>query len=115
MRLRVQNIPESLTVAELQAVFEPYGEVLWVEISVDEVSGDPRGFAFLEIRSQRDAEAAISAVNGRQIQDHTLVVSSADTGAEPGPGSKSDSQSRRHDSRRKGGRRGGKFQGGWGF
>jgi cold-inducible RNA-binding protein len=115
MRLRVQNIPPSMTDDDLRALFEPYGEVLWVELSVDEVSGQPRGFAFLEIRSRSDAEAAVAAVNGRQIQDHTLSVTPADTGAEPGPGSKSDSQSRRHDSRRKGGRRGGKFQGGWGF
>jgi cold-inducible RNA-binding protein len=115
MRLRVQDIPTSINADELQALFEPFGEVLWVEIAYDEISRRPLGHAFIEIRSEADALAAIHAVNGRQMGDHTLTVTPADGGSQVDSGHKSDAQTRRYDSRRRGGRRGGKFQGGWGF
>jgi hypothetical protein len=50
MRLRVQDIPTSINADELQALFEPFGEVLWVEIAYDEISRRPLGHAFIEIR-----------------------------------------------------------------
>lgn len=77
-RVYVGNLPFDASEQQLRALFEEGGrEVLEVKIVVDRDTGRPRGFAFVDMGSDRDAQAAISALNGRDFGGRTLTVSEA--------------------------------------
>src|SRR4029450_10204540 len=65
-RLYVGNIPYQTSEAQLRALFEEGGgEVSEVKIVPDRETGRPRGFAFVELASDAQAEAAVGALNGK--------------------------------------------------
>ena len=74
-KLFVGNLSYRTTDAELQELFAQYGTVVSVAIPQDRETGRPRGFAFVEMGSQADAEAAIKALNGRDVDGRALAVS----------------------------------------
>src|SRR5262245_24578571 len=62
---------------ELMAVFSQYGNVERVHIVTDRDSGQSRGFAFVEMTERRDAESAIAALNGAELNGRAINVNEA--------------------------------------
>ncbi|MCJ7642229.1 MAG: RNA-binding protein [Desulfobacterales bacterium] len=76
-KLYVGNLPFGASEADLKKLFSEVGEVQSVKIVTDAYSGRPRGFGFVEMASQADAEKAILQVNGKTFIDRTLIVNEA--------------------------------------
>jgi cold-inducible RNA-binding protein len=77
-RLYVGNLPFDTDESQLRALFQEGGrQVSEVKIITDRDTGRPRGFAFVEMGSQADAEAAVSALNGREFGGRALTVNEA--------------------------------------
>ena len=74
MKIYVGNLSYDVTEDEITAEFGTYGNVESVAIPSDRVSGRPRGFAFVEMASKTEAEAAIAGLNGKMLKDRTIVV-----------------------------------------
>jgi len=74
MKIYVGNLPFDVTEDELTAEFGAYGKVESVAIPTDRLGGRPRGFAFVEMASKSEAEAAITGLNGKTLKDRTIVV-----------------------------------------
>ena len=74
MKLYVGNLAYDVTEDELAAEFGTYGKVESVAVPSDKLSGRPRGFAFVEMASKSEAEAAITGLNGKSLKDRTIVV-----------------------------------------
>ena len=75
--LFVGNLDSEVTHEDLRRLFEAYGQVVQVHIIVDRDTGLPRGFAFVEMTSDAEAEKAIKALNGSMLKDRTLEVNYA--------------------------------------
>lgn len=77
-RLYVGNLPFDVDESQLRTLFQEGGRgVSEVKIVMDRETGRPRGFAFVEMVSQPDAQAAITAMNGREVGGRTLTVNEA--------------------------------------
>lgn len=75
--LFVGNMSFQTTESELQALFEPFGEVTRVQVMTDRDTGRARGFAFVEMANDEDAAKAIAALNGKEVGGRTLNVNEA--------------------------------------
>lgn len=73
----VGNLSYQTTQDDLQAAFSAYGNVERVNIITDRDTGQPRGFAFVEMSESRDAETAISQLNGAELNGRTMNVNEA--------------------------------------
>jgi RNA recognition motif-containing protein len=73
----VGNLSYQTTQDDLNAAFAAYGAVERVTIVTDRDTGQPRGFAFVEMTEKRDAETAISQLNGAEINGRALNVNEA--------------------------------------
>ena len=73
----VGNLSYQTTQSELQAAFSFYGNVERVSIVTDRDSGQPRGFAFVEMTDRAAAETAISKLNGTDMNGRALNVNEA--------------------------------------
>ena len=73
----VGNLSFDTTKEELQAAFANFGTVEKVDIVRDRDSGQPRGFAFVEMSDRSAAEAAISRLNGTEMNGRALNVNEA--------------------------------------
>src|SRR5262249_38603009 len=77
-RLYVGNLSFNTTEASLRAAFEQGGrKVADVKIVTDRDTGQPRGFAFVEMASPSDAQAAMAQWNGNELDGRTLKVNEA--------------------------------------
>ena len=87
-KLYVGNLPYNVTEDRLQQHFAQHGSVLSARIITDKFSGRSKGFGFVEMSSDQDAEKAISALNGTDFEGRNIVVSEARPQAprEPRPG-----------------------------
>ena len=81
------NLAYDVTEDELAAEFGTFGKVESVVIPADKISGRPRGFAFVEMASKSEAEAAITELNGKTLKDRTIVVNESRPRAENRGGS----------------------------
>ena len=77
LKLYVGNLPFGASEEDLRKLFSEAGAVQSVKIVTDSYSGRSRGFGFVEMASQAEAEKAISLVNGKTFMDRTLIVSEA--------------------------------------
>ncbi|MES1261133.1 MAG: RNA-binding protein [Acidobacteriota bacterium] len=84
--LFVGNLSFKTTQDELLAAFSQYGNVERVNIVTDRETGQPRGFAFVEMTEKRDAETAISQLNGADLNGRTMNVNEARPKPEGGRG-----------------------------
>jgi RNA recognition motif-containing protein len=75
-KLYVGNLPYSATEDELRDLFEPHGNVTSVSVITDRETGQPRGFAFVEMDDE-GADAAISALEQTQFGGRSLRVNEA--------------------------------------
>jgi len=76
-KLYVGNLPFSTNDAELRSMFEAHGEVSSAQIVMDRETGRPRGFGFVEMSNDAEADAAIAAMNGQQSGGRAIVVNEA--------------------------------------
>jgi RNA recognition motif-containing protein len=77
VNIYVGNLSFETTETELEAAFAAYGAVRSARIPSDRDTGRPRGFGFVEMDNQAEAQAAISALNGTQLGGRTLTVNEA--------------------------------------
>jgi len=77
MNIYVGNLPYSVTEEELNELFAEYGEVSAVNMITDKYSGQSKGFAFVEMPTQADAEEAIKGLNHSLLKDRNLKVNQA--------------------------------------
>jgi len=85
--LYVGNLPHTTTEAELRSVFQPHGEVAKVNIVTDRETGRARGFAFVEMTNDGEAEKAVAALNGTELGGRALKINEAKPKADrPGGG-----------------------------
>jgi RNA recognition motif-containing protein len=73
----VGNLDFATTEQDLRGLFETYGAVENASIVKDKFTGQPRGFGFVEMTNDSDAEKAISELNGRQVGNRNLTVNEA--------------------------------------
>ncbi len=77
MKIYVGNLSYEVTEEELQQEFEAFGEVTSANIITDKISGRPKGFGFIEMTSESEGQAAITALNGKTLKERTLNVNVA--------------------------------------
>jgi len=76
-KLYVGNMSFDTTETDLRDKFSEFGEVQSVHVVTDRETGRPRGFAFVEMSSDSEAQAAIDAMNGQDFQGRSLNVNVA--------------------------------------
>lgn len=74
-KLFVGSLSYSVTEQALQDLFSAYGEVASCSIAKDRDTGRPRGFAFVEMQTQAQAEEAIRGLHGRDVEGRAIAVS----------------------------------------
>jgi cold-inducible RNA-binding protein len=77
VKLYVGNLTFNTTEQDLQEQFSQYGQVNSASIITDRDTGRSRGFAFIELESKESAQAAIEALNGKELDGRTLTVNEA--------------------------------------
>lgn len=86
----VAKLDFNTTDEQLKSLFERYGKVNRVTIAKDRETGKPRGFAFVEMLNEQEAEAAISALDNSTVNGRTIAVKKADDrGSKPQEGNQS--------------------------
>jgi RNA recognition motif-containing protein len=73
----VGNLDFSATESSVRALFEPYGKVDRVNVVTDRDTGRSRGFAFVEMTDSAEADRAIAALNGTELEGRALNVNEA--------------------------------------
>jgi RNA recognition motif-containing protein len=73
-KLFVGNLSFNLTDADLEQLFAQSGKVISVSIPTDRDTGRKRGFAFVEMDTEAEAEKAIDNLNGREVDGRQLAV-----------------------------------------
>jgi len=76
-KIYVGNLPWSTTSADLEAMFSPHGAVRSAEVISDRETGRSRGFGFVEMETDEGLQAAISALNGHEVNGRPLTVNEA--------------------------------------
>jgi RNA recognition motif-containing protein len=76
-KLYVGSLGYGMTASELQQLFEPHGTVESAEVIADRDTGRSKGFGFVEMSSDQEAQAAIAALNGKEVGGRTLTVNEA--------------------------------------
>jgi len=76
-KVYVANLPSQATEAELKALFSKAGSVISVKMVQDRQSGQPRGFAFVEMSTQWEGRRAVSMLNRQDFMGKNLLVKEA--------------------------------------
>ena len=77
MNIYVGNLARTTVEDELRQAFEAFGAVTKVSIIKDNYSGDSRGFGFVELANDTEAQAAITGLNGHELNGRELNVNQA--------------------------------------
>ena len=77
MKLFVGNLPFSTRDADLMTLFSQSGEVVSANVIMDKFTGRSRGFGFVEMPNDDEAQAAIERFNGHELQGRALTVNQA--------------------------------------
>lgn len=86
MNIYVSNLAYDLTDEDLRQAFEGFGQVESAVIIKDRYTGKSRGFGFVEMPTEEEAKAAISGMNGKDLNGRRLNVNEARPRAEGGRG-----------------------------
>jgi len=73
----VGNLSFTATEDSVRSMFEAYGTVDRVSIDTDRDTGQPKGFGFVEMTNDAEAEKAISALNGTELNGRALTINEA--------------------------------------
>jgi len=85
MNIYVGNLPYTTSDDDLRSFFDEYGTVDSARIIMDRESGRSKGFGFVEMSDANEANAAIEALNGRDMGGRALTVNEARPREERGP------------------------------
>lgn len=77
MKIYVGNLPYSVRDAELEEMFSPFGEVISANVIIERETNRSKGFGFVEMASNEDAQAAINDLNGKEFNGRGLKVNEA--------------------------------------
>jgi RNA recognition motif-containing protein len=77
MNIYVGNLPHATTESELREAFEEYGAVSSAAVIKDKFTGDSRGFGFVEMANDAEAQNALQGLNGQDLGGRTLKVNEA--------------------------------------
>lgn len=113
MNIFCGSLPFSLTEAELRNLFEAHGEISSVKIITDRATGRSKGFGFVEMPEDDEANAAIEALNGSEVSGRKIVVNKAEERRENNRGG-GNFRGGNRGGFNKGGNRGGGQRGGYG-
>ncbi|MEY4712955.1 MAG: hypothetical protein RIS88_2405 [Pseudomonadota bacterium] len=76
-KLYVGNLPYSFRDSDLEQAFSQYGQISSAKVMMERDTGRSKGFGFVEMSSEAEAQAAIQGLNGQQIGGRGLVVNEA--------------------------------------
>ena len=76
-KIYVGGLPFSATEQQLSDLFTPHGTVQSARVITDRVTGQSRGFGFIEMSSSEEAQKAISSLNGTEMGGRSLTVNEA--------------------------------------
>lgn len=79
MKLLIRNLSRNVTEAELKALFEEHGMVQSCNLVMDKVTGQSKGFGFIEMPRQGEAKAAMQSMNGKDIAGSKIRVKKAES------------------------------------
>lgn len=85
-KLYVGNLPYSVRDSDLQDMFSAHGTVDSAQVIMDRDTGRSKGFGFVEMSTDQEAQEAISALNGREVDGRSLTVNEARPREEGGGG-----------------------------
>ena len=85
-KLYVGNLDYGVTDSDLAKMFEPHGTVESAQVIVDRDTGRSKGFGFVEMGSPQEAQTAITALNGQDVNGRALTVNEARPKPEGGRG-----------------------------
>jgi RNA recognition motif-containing protein len=85
-KLYVGNLAYGLSDSDLQQLFEPHGTVQSAQVIMDRDTGRSKGFGFVEMGSDQEAQTAIQALNGKEVEGRALTVNEARPKTEGGGG-----------------------------
>ena len=85
MNIYVGNLPYSVTEGDLREAFEAYGAVSSAAVISDKFSGQSKGFGFVEMSDNAEADAAIKGLNGSSMGGRSLKVNEAKPREPRGP------------------------------
>lgn len=77
MKLYVGNLSKQITDAQLNDLATPFGAVTSANVATERTSGESKGFGFLEFGSDDEARAAITGLDGRDVNGQSLKVNEA--------------------------------------
>jgi RNA recognition motif-containing protein len=85
-KLYVGNLTYGVTDSALEQMFAAHGTVVSAQIIMDRDTGRSKGFGFVEMKSDQEAQAAIAALNGKEMEGRALIVNEARPRHEGGRG-----------------------------
>jgi RNA recognition motif-containing protein len=85
LKIYVGNLSFNTNDRGLQDAFAPFGEVTSAQVVIDRETGRSRGFGFVEMPTQTEAEAAIAGLNGQMLDGRQLNVNEARERTDRGP------------------------------
>ena len=100
MNLYVGNLAYSATENSMRSLFEGFGQVTTAKIVTDKFTGSSRGFGFVEMPNEDEAQRAIAELNGKEFEGRKIVVNES----RPREATGNDYRSPRRDGGRDGGR-----------
>ena len=77
MNIYVGNLAYTVTETDLKKAFEAYGQVATANVIKDQYSDRSKGFGFVEMPDQAEAQAAIRGLNGKDLNGRTITVNEA--------------------------------------
>jgi RNA recognition motif-containing protein len=77
MNIHVGNLAYNVTEDDLRTLFSNFGEVSIVNIIKEKSSGQSKGFGFVEMLNNSEADKAMKAINGSKLKDQAIKVSQA--------------------------------------
>jgi RNA recognition motif-containing protein len=85
MQIYVGNLAYSVTEDDLKEAFGAFGEVASVSLIKDRMTGQSKGFGFVEMPRNNEADAAIKALNGTQLKGRPVKVNQSEPRKDSGP------------------------------
>jgi RNA recognition motif-containing protein len=85
-KLYVGNLAYTMSDSDLEKLFGEHGSVQSAQIIMDRDTGRSKGFGFVEMGSDQEAQAAIAALNGKEVEGRALTVNEARPKTEGGGG-----------------------------
>ncbi len=85
-KLYVGNLSYGIGSSDLERIFTAHGAVRSAQVITDRDTGRSKGFGFVEMNSDQEAQAAIAALNGKEVEGRSLTVNEARPQPDPGGG-----------------------------